>query len=186
MIDARVAEGLLDRLSGLNWFPRDNDQAQQDLAEALMTARNDIIATYVVNEWVRTQREAPKPADLREMIWNENHEREQEDARDAPAPRVHCPTCRDTGIVESLGADNLASVASWCRCQAARQREARSCPEGQCRDIRATKPVDEPMRGCCCPPWRVNQARAKIFGPQRPNIATLVRQISRDDYHGDF
>lgn len=175
MIDPRTKAELMQRLCGLS-YPPTTKAAMEDLGAALSSAKSDAAATAAVNNWVDSYAECPKPAQMRAFISSENDRIEQPEEH----PRqIHCRVCRDTGIKESLNADSLRSVASFCNCHAGAQREERSCRDGHCREMRPTKPLDEPMRECCCPPWRVNEARAKIRkNMEKPNIRRLAEVVS--------
>ena len=101
MIEKKTMAQLLERLSGLQWFPRDNPAAIKDLGEALRLARTDEIAVLVADYWIKSFSEAPKPADLYGLIKVENEKFES-----AHQPQsVECAICNGTGqeIVERSG-----------------------------------------------------------------------------------
>ena len=68
MLDQKIVAGLIERLSALNWWPHGNVAARNDILDALNSARNEIIATAVVNEWIKSSPDAPKPADIYRLI----------------------------------------------------------------------------------------------------------------------
>jgi len=92
MISKEVCESQIGRLEGLSYYPRDKPEAIRDLAAALKAAGNDAICVAVVNAWVEENSEAPKPADLRRLIWAEN-----EKADEPPGKHKRCPLCGGGG-----------------------------------------------------------------------------------------
>ncbi len=109
MIERHVAQAHVERFSGLDWYPRDG-AALRELVTAMQTAKNEVIAEVVTTNWIAESREAPKPADLRRLIYQEI---ERFEAEYPPAP---CGKCQGTGyiIVERGG----LSGAKDCECRA--------------------------------------------------------------------
>lgn len=184
MIDKRVASAQVDRLAGLNWYPRDG-APQIELIMAVEAAENEFIASYVVDQWLHYQTESPKPAELRALIWTENEKllavREEERQERLSERGAHCPACHDFGIVESIPDAPIQSVCSYCTCAAGRRRIP----------LAALSKVDP--RCDHYPPEVVNAARAKLLKLNGKN-ATLNAMIQKtaktkifgDDYQGDF
>jgi|SRR5579885_2473400 len=203
MVDGRIVADLMERLGGLDYYPRDNQMAQRDLRDAIRAAATDAIALSIVNDWIQYESKSPKPAELRRLILEENEKRERE--QDAPIERsAHCPTCRDTGIKESIRTDNIRSVASYCSCPAGKDRQYSDCSEGKCLLHDKALPVSSLTANCCGAPWRVNAARYRLreFGarlqhfanpsqqrrkPQRfEAINQIIGGADGDDYHGEY
>lgn len=190
MIDKKVAAALADRFSGLNWYPREGP-AQIELIQAVESAENEFIGTYVVNEWIKYEPECPKPSELRSLIRVENQKLWDERARESEqesSRRSTCPKCHGFGIVESIiikttiGAQTpIESVCNYC-----------SCPDGRRRERRASIPRDEPG-------WdeygvkAIIDARSKLmkrFGTAKIGeiVAAFVvsQSIEVEEYNGDF
>lgn len=88
MIPATEATKQVQRLAGLDFFPRSDPAALKELRVAAEAAYTPEILTAVVDDWLASERECPKPADIRRMIW----------ARQSPPePRKDCPDCGGTG-----------------------------------------------------------------------------------------
>jgi hypothetical protein len=177
MIDKRIASAQVDRLAGLNWYPRDG-VAQIELILAVEASENEFIAAYVIDQWIRYQTEAPKPAALRSLVWAENEKlaAQREETRQEALSRrgVACPSCHDFGIVESIHSAPIESVASYCDCRSGHQRKGRI-------------QFDE------CNPDAVNVARAKLLkltGAKAALVAMYRRteptRIFADNYRGEF
>lgn len=125
MIETKFATEQLERLSGLSFFPKPikGDTASQaafrELRLALECATSGAVAKRVVDNWIREATEAPKPADLRKMVYDENDriEREERAQYRPPTPiAMRCQRCQDTGVVESTDG-GVESVASACCCE---------------------------------------------------------------------
>lgn len=167
MIETKFATEQLDRLSGLSFFPRPvkGDTASQaafrELRLALECAATDSIGKQVVDDWLRNHAEAPKPAELRAAAYDENKRLEgEEDQKFKPPParHAHCPQCQDYGIVESIEAGDVRSMACYCDCSAGRGLIANAHgPDERCRPL-----------GRQCPEC-VNGARRKLIGVQNRN-----------------
>jgi hypothetical protein len=110
VIDGKVCAHLIERLSGLSYYPRDNVQAGKDLIGALMSAFTDAIAVSVVNHWVENYTEAPKPAQLRALITAEN-EKLKAQRRSENGP---CAACGGTGFV--VVGSGMYTGAKPCDC----------------------------------------------------------------------
>lgn len=115
MIDRKIAQTQIDRLAGLDWFPKDNPAAIKDLRQALEASATDVIAMAVVSDWVESNREAPKPADLRRLIWAENEKRESDQFRRTKS----CPICDGTGQEIIVRGDFTGARTCKCRLVAA-------------------------------------------------------------------
>jgi len=127
MIDPKFATEQIERLSGLNFFPKPvkGDTASiaafKELRLALECANSDSIGKRVVDDWIRTSPDAPKPAELRRAAYDENERAEANERAQykPPAPKeAYCGRCQDTGIAESIDANSFNSVASLCDCPA--------------------------------------------------------------------
>ena len=125
MIETKFATEQLERLSGLSFFPRPvkSDTASQaafrELRLALECATSDAIAKRVVDDWIRQSPEAPKPAELRKLVYDEIDRAEREDRARYKPPTVaaaRCQRCQDTGIAESVKTADTSSSASVCDC----------------------------------------------------------------------
>lgn len=190
MISTEFATVQLNRMSGLNFFPipkKGDDlaiSAFRELRLALECAATDSIGKVVVDDWIRNNADAPKPADLRTAAYveNERHER-QKSASYAPPmpPKAHCPACQDSGVVESTGSDDLNSVASWCDCAAGQERKRTAHgPSRRCN----------PRYSVC--PQCVNESRKRLAANQNRNriwpTQTKEREMKplSEIYHGEF
>lgn len=69
MIDQAQAIKQLERLSGLDFFPKEKP-ARKELVLALQCAITDDIAAQVVSEWLAESNVCPKPAELRRLIYS--------------------------------------------------------------------------------------------------------------------
>jgi hypothetical protein len=109
MIERHVAQQHVERFAGLDWYPREG-AAFRELVTAMQTAPSEVIAEIVTSGWIESQREAPKPSDLRHLIYREVERFQQEFP---PAP---CAICQGTGyiIVERAG----LTGAKDCTCRA--------------------------------------------------------------------
>ena len=90
MIDPKEAAKQVQRLSGLDFFPKEA-AAQKEMRLALECAASDAIAASVVTDWLATASDAPKPAELRRMAYDLN-EKFQTQAR-------RCQECVGSGFV---------------------------------------------------------------------------------------
>ena len=74
MITAKEASDQVERMSGLDFFPRGKDQspALKELRLALQSAANARIAEQAVTDILGYCTESPKPAQLRSVIWELN------------------------------------------------------------------------------------------------------------------
>lgn len=93
MSDRKLIAELLERLGGLRWCPRDNSPALKDLARALMSARSETIVVGVVDDWIRYNSDATKPADLYKLIAAENEKAESIERSSSK----ECQICGGTG-----------------------------------------------------------------------------------------
>jgi hypothetical protein len=188
MISSEFATTQLNRLGGLNFFPtpKKGDSIAQaafkELRLALECAASDSIAKIVVDDWLNNNADAPKPAELRKMAYDENErlERAERDKYRPPPPRAaHCYLCQDFGIVESVDAGDVRSIACYCDCARGRERLAEAHgPEERCT----------PPRNPC--PDCVNAARRKLIairnrGRVEPPKEPAMRHVA-EVYHGEF
>jgi hypothetical protein len=111
MIEIKKTEQLLERLGGLQFFPRNNPEAMKDLGKALMSADNVVIAVSVVDDWIKNYRQAPTPADLYRLIAAGNEKVESVKGRMTP----ECTICDGTG--QEIVWCNGYSGARTCVCR---------------------------------------------------------------------
>jgi len=71
MIDSRVAAEQLQRLSGLDYFPKEKP-AQKELRLAIEVATTEGIAEKIISDWLRYSSGSPKPSELRHLLYEEN------------------------------------------------------------------------------------------------------------------
>lgn len=90
MIEPKVAAAQIQRLSGLNFFPKEA-AAQKELRLALEPALSEAIAASVVDDWLSTATECPKPAELRRLTYDKQ--------QDIVEQRRNCTICEGTGFV---------------------------------------------------------------------------------------
>jgi hypothetical protein len=113
MISAQEAAPQIERLSGLDRYPRGHDQtaAVRELRLAAQSAVTVEILRLVVDDWLATQRECPKPVDMKRLVGDRNKQYEASTARRVP----DCPECGGVGfkIVERNG----YSGAKPCVCR---------------------------------------------------------------------
>lgn len=83
----------IERLAGLDRFPRESKPALSELVDALMCAADDRAAKEFVDEWLANNREAPKPVEIRRLIFAEQER--QESAR----KKTYCRECSGSGFV---------------------------------------------------------------------------------------
>jgi len=169
------------RLSHLLGYPTE-PVALRDYIAALSVAQTYEGAQRVIDAIVQEllTRDCPTAAMIRAKAY-EDRERQQRPA--ATVPRIHCPSCQDFGIVESMHVDDLASVASYCACPAGQEANRKGHRAGAlgCHD------GGSPCAEC------VNSARAKLRkkfpgGNPLPRIASKARIPRTPDnvYHGEF
>ena len=90
MIDKAIAARQLERLTGLNFFPKEAP-AKRELLLAMQCAIAEDIAAQVVTDWLSESTECPKPAELRRNI-NTHQEQMRQHQR-------HCSVCGGTGYL---------------------------------------------------------------------------------------
>tara|TARA_R110000868_G_scaffold40694_3_gene140116 strand:- start:97 stop:564 length:468 start_codon:yes stop_codon:yes gene_type:complete len=71
MIDSKFATEQLRRLQGLSFFPTEAP-AVRELRLSIEVAASDAIAVRVVGRWLEESADAPKPAQLRNLLYAEN------------------------------------------------------------------------------------------------------------------
>jgi hypothetical protein len=137
MIDPQIVAQQIERLKGLNWFPRDNAETIADLKSSLMAAHSEAIVVMVVSDWVAESADCPKPAELRSLIWAENEKRSASLPR--PTKSNYCRRCVDSGIVGGVvgGHGEARGPAKWCNCRAAldAQEQRQTLPDGRIVDL---------------------------------------------------
>lgn len=90
MIDAKFATHQLERLLGLNFFPS-SKSAQKELVLALQSGVDETVVQSVVTEWLGSSSDAPKPAELRHLIYDKQQGIIQQ--------RRNCSVCEGSGFV---------------------------------------------------------------------------------------
>ncbi len=107
MIDKSIAARQLERLSGLNFFPKEAP-AKKELLLAMQVALTEDIAAQVVSDWLAESGECPKPADLRRNI-NARQEGLLEQRRRCHfwRPTTACPGGNCAAYSASLGSRSL-------------------------------------------------------------------------------
>jgi len=93
MISAAEASQQIERFTGLDYWPRGEDQkaARKELRLAAEVAESCEILKAVVDDWMVSQTQCPKPADLRRMIYDKNSERKEQ--------LSHCRFCGGNGSI---------------------------------------------------------------------------------------
>lgn len=91
MISPKEAIDQLERMSGLDFFPKGRDQtaALKELRLALETARTVEIAESAVTDILACCTEAPKPSQLRKAVWEKNEQLKRK--------IKECPICGGSG-----------------------------------------------------------------------------------------
>jgi hypothetical protein len=115
MISEKAAYKEIRRFAGTDFFRTIDDDGMKELVAALREADSEALATVVVNEFVRTSKVRPTPADITKLI-----------ARHRPAV-VNCARCGDTGmLLKRLNPPqgSYRHVLAVCVCDAARLRMA--------------------------------------------------------------
>lgn len=117
MTTAKEAAAQIERFSGLDKYPRGAERAAglKELRIAAEAARTPELLRRVVDDWISSQRECPKPADLRRVIWERN-EQEETEARRRTA---ECPECGGDGWIPVTNGDYQGVKACVCRTAAA-------------------------------------------------------------------
>jgi hypothetical protein len=90
VIGKNTAAAQVQRMTGLDFFPREK-AALQDLIYAVQVASTDEIAERIVTLWIETEKDAPKPAQIRVMMYAANEKRKEHLAK--------CPACGGSGFV---------------------------------------------------------------------------------------
>ncbi len=96
MIDSTTASKQIQRLCGLDFFPKNEPAALKELRLAAESAATPAILVSVVDSWLREQTQCPKPAELRRIIWGR---------QELPKPDEKCE-CSGTGML-------IRWVLSW-------------------------------------------------------------------------
>jgi hypothetical protein len=168
MITRTEAAAQVERMNGLKFYPRgeDQDAALIELCRAVEGADTIEIAKRVIDDVMHDAIEAPAPAILRTLIWQMNEKHEQ--PRAAPAPSTNqCSRCQGFGCIGGLafGPSRLCCPATWCDCSA-----------GNIRRREEPDYVD-----------RVNECREKLLKRfATPPVRTPGMKSVAEEYHGDF
>ena len=94
MITTAQASEQIQRLSGLDFFPRER-AALKELRLAAESAATVEILRSIIDDWIREYTVSPKPADLRRLITPHNQER----ASEARQRVRNCPECGGSGYL---------------------------------------------------------------------------------------
>jgi hypothetical protein len=91
MISPKEALAQLERMSGLDFFPKGRDQtaALKELRLALESAHSVTIAEAAVSDIIGYCTESPKPAQLRRAVWELNEQ--------IKTKTQHCSLCGGSG-----------------------------------------------------------------------------------------
>ncbi len=180
MIEKQFAANEVSRLAGLNWFPRE-PLPLNELILAVQSAATEVIAVYVVSEWLREQSEAPKPAQIRRMIWEENDkcekaEKQEDWALTAPGSN-HCKRCHGCGFYGGLIGGKYAGEWKWCDCEAAQVKQER---DPEFIDV-ANKERVELIE-------RINRATKTKRGRTEPmhHVTQTIAALSGEEYTVEF
>lgn len=94
MIDKDFAKKQLNRLSGLDGFPREKE-ATHELLLAIQSAETQEMAAQVIDGYVRSIETAPcpKPSDIRRSIWDRIDRQSSQ-----LSSRRHCQQCYGSGF----------------------------------------------------------------------------------------
>lgn len=190
MIDSKFAGQQIDRLSGLSFFPKATkgdtagQAAYKELRLALECAASEAIGKIVIDDWLRNNADAPKPAELRGLAYAENERLERAEAakyKPPPPKQAHCYQCKDFGITETIGdGGDVRSIAAYCDCLVGRERRLQAHgPDTRCR------PPVNPCVDC------TNAARRKLIALANQ---TRIKPSTKDSpmrhvgevYNGDF
>jgi len=90
MIESRIAAEQLQRLSGLDFFPKEKP-AQKELRLAIEVANTEGIAERIISDWLRYNTGSPKPSELRRLFYDENERHKQHLAE--------CGECGGSGYI---------------------------------------------------------------------------------------
>ena len=88
-ISKQAAQAQMDRMGQLSFPPKTRAEVGEILA-ALMLADSESIAEFFVSDWIDTQREWPKPYDVRAKIRDVNSESKR--------TTIKCGICGGSGI----------------------------------------------------------------------------------------
>jgi hypothetical protein len=93
MISSGEASQQIERLSGLDYWPRgeDNKPGRKELRLAAEVAESCEVLKAVVDDWVASQTQCPKPAELRRLIYDKNSQRKEQLSR--------CRGCGGNGAI---------------------------------------------------------------------------------------
>jgi hypothetical protein len=178
MIDKRVAHDHALRFQCFDKWLTSPDQRVmlEELTMAVMASHNEIIAAYVVENWIAYETKMPMPADLRRLIWAEN------DKVEAPPQTTekhsYCVDCYGFGIAESIRGGPLDSTASYCPCEAGRHRErVTRDPRFEPDNVNISR--QKLMK--TFPDWR----KRDPLTPQLPGRAQKMLPAA-EAYHGEF
>lgn len=193
MIEKHFAAEQVNRFSGLDWFPREAAPLKE-LTSAMQSAANEFIAEYVTGEWLREEIRAPKPAELRRMIWGENEKRENLDKQKLSACRI----CGGTGF--QIISRGPYTGARECPC---RTQEVPPFPEcGPCQGLgyyggQIGGRYHGVWKWCDCAAGaeaqRTNPELVDVANRERSELMDrlikrtgLIAALAADTYHGEF
>jgi len=88
MISRELATMEVQRLSGLDYFPR-TTEGVNELVGAIREAQNELQAHATITEFSQGERECPKPADINRVLQQLKK----------PVTRKNCGFCGGTGFV---------------------------------------------------------------------------------------
>jgi len=168
MISPEEAAAQVERLSGLDFFPRAADQLAglKELRLAMQSAATVKIAEMVVTDVMAYQSESPKPAALRSAIWEMNEKLAVPKPVAVPQPSAHhCGRCQGFGYVGGHIGGERHAPWRWCDCANARRAQYES-----------PNLVDEANA--------VRDKLVKRFINPINSVAGL--KPAADGYHGDF
>jgi hypothetical protein len=97
MIDKRYAQEQILRLRCFDrWLDSPgNSKILEDYTLALQAAESEVIAFYVITEWIARETKMPTVADLLRISWDENEKRAEREDKQPP----NCPDCHGSRFV---------------------------------------------------------------------------------------
>jgi hypothetical protein len=173
MISDIEAAKQIERLSQLDYFPREKNQAAalKELRLAVESANTVEIAALVIADIMAYQTETPKPAALRAAIWEMNEKLKSAPppiATSAPSASSHCGRCQGFGYFGGYIGGPRHAPWQWCDCKNAKRAQFES-----------PNLVDE-----------ANRVRDKLIKRFAGNLASMVKtdglQRGDDGYLGEF
>lgn len=171
MIEKKEAQKQFSRFSSMRGFADLSRESTEDYIFAFQVAKENKTAVACADSFLDTatsDTRIPSAAEIRKWIY-ERIEADKPPREERLNQGPHCATCQGFGIKESTHAGDLASVASYCECEAGRRRSHWSKDNAS--------------------PERVNAARGKLRALKVPveKQKGLVRAAHlASDYFGDF